>query len=671
MRLLNTASLQLKDFIGSNIPPYAILSHTWGDEEVLFDDIQKGTATSKRGYAKVKGCCQKAAEDDFGWAWIDTCCIDKSSSAELSEAINSMYEWYKSSTICYVYLQDVTTSLPNYLNNSSTKFDNIKRIRYESIKAMGHKTLRESEIRRLERDMAANSHTPFQSIFRPQDFSKSRWFTRGWTLQELIAPKVVEFYTAEWVEIGTKGSLPTQLSAITGIPARILCGGSPSTCSIAERMSWASKRQTSREEDLAYSLLGLFGVNMPLLYGEGRKSFFRLQEEIMKQEEDYSIFAWSLQYDCAQSLTGLLAFSPADFSKTVPSGLQLPTRSSTTDTIDSLFRVSDVDGTFDSLFRVPEYSNSQANFYRSGYRYQILYGKTYELLHSYIPHRHFSASGTTPSQDQIFTPTPREPPELTSRGLRVSLPLMKSKNPKMPSVAWIYCQIEGRLLCILLRQSNSSSQLLGRHSASWLISVDQSLLQEFVLTELYLHPSGTFGESMSNLDPTTYSLNPWGRIKVKLPDTTDNYMTRVVSAYPYQSWSLDEFFFRGEPPVIGVLLFECVHDQQPNRFVIVVGVYKGHPWCEILEDLDHEENTLEALFLQKSEVSDPEMLAGKSDRSAVSASPGLIFSAAMRKCPAMGEHIAAFALRVYACAAGQPDIWISLYMSERQSLAAN
>ncbi|OCK87344.1 HET-domain-containing protein, partial [Cenococcum geophilum 1.58] len=448
MRLLNTTSLELKDFIGSNIPPYVILSHTWSDEEVLFDDIQKGTAALKKGHAKLKGCCQKGAEDGFDWAWIDTCCIDKSSSAELSEAINSMYEWYKKSTICYAYLQDVST---NALSSSNPSFT------------------------------------------RPQDFSKSRWFTRGWTLQELVASKVVEFYTAEWVEIGTKRSLLTQLSAITGIPPHILRGGSPSTCNIAERMSWASKRQTSREEDLAYCLLGLFNVNMPMLYGEGKKAFYRLQEQIMNQEEDYSIFAWSLQYDCGPSLTGLLASSPVEFSKTAPSGLQLPTLQhllfpkapgEASDAFNNQLLAPHIWGHNpwgpDKLTQI-----NMRDFYATGSWYRVLHDKEYESLNTHIPHQHLSASGTTPSQDQA----PWKPPQLTSRGLRVSLPIRKPNDPTLPSVAWIYCKfgLEARLLCILLQHLSPSSQLLGRHSASWLISVDASIIKEFVLTELYLH----------------------------------------------------------------------------------------------------------------------------------------------------------------------------------------
>lgn len=109
MRLLSTFTLALSEFVGSQVPPYAILSHTWGDEEVLINDIHNGTARSKRGFKKLGGCCEKAVADGFRWVWIDTCCIDSSSSVEMSEAINSMHRWYKAAVVCYVYLEDVST----------------------------------------------------------------------------------------------------------------------------------------------------------------------------------------------------------------------------------------------------------------------------------------------------------------------------------------------------------------------------------------------------------------------------------------------------------------------------------------------------------------------------------------------------------------------------------
>ncbi|KAK0641895.1 heterokaryon incompatibility protein-domain-containing protein [Cercophora newfieldiana] len=249
MRLLNSESLEFEEFF-QNPPPYAILSHTWGAEELSHANMLNRNATiqARQGYAKIRGCCALARKDGYKYVWIDTICIDKTSSAELSEAINSMFNWYRDSSVCYVYLSDV--------NCTST----------------GHGWLRSSE--------------------DAESFKSSRWFSRGWTLQELIAPARIEFFSCNWVELGTKASLERQLEEATGIRLDVLRGASPSICSAAERMSWASNRHTTRIEDIAYSLLGIFSINMPLLYGEGKNAFFRLQLEILRQNEDYSLFAF-------------------------------------------------------------------------------------------------------------------------------------------------------------------------------------------------------------------------------------------------------------------------------------------------------------------------------------------------------------------------------------------
>ncbi|KAF7555265.1 hypothetical protein G7Z17_g2310 [Cylindrodendrum hubeiense] len=261
MRLLNSTSFELAEFTGDDIPTYAILSHTWESEEVTFRDVQRRHYQHLKGFSKLKGCCAQAAQDDLQWVWVDTCCIDRSSSAELSEAINSMYRWYATADVCYVYLCDVPPQ-----------------------------------------DPFLDKHT----------FQGARWFTRGWCLQELIAPREVEFYADNWTELGTKWSLWQAISDITSIPASVLLqekqlGDFP----IAQRMSWASKRNTTREEDMAYCLLGIFDIHMPLLYGEGRKAFLRLQEEIMRRGVDYSIFLWTSS--AFHETTGLLCDSPHYF----------------------------------------------------------------------------------------------------------------------------------------------------------------------------------------------------------------------------------------------------------------------------------------------------------------------------------------------------------------------
>jgi hypothetical protein len=221
------------DLHDHEIPRYAILSHTWGAEEVTFRDLMDGTGKGKSGYNKICFCGEQARRDGLQYFWVDTCCIDKSSSAELSEAIISMFRWYRDAAKCYVYLSDIDTF---------------------------------------------NQQLPWESAFR-----KSRWFTRGWTLQELIAPSSVEFFSRDQEKLGNKESLVRLIHEITGIPVRALRGSRMSDFSVAERLSWAEKRNTTREEDEAYSLLGLFNIQIPALYGEGRENAFkRLREEIDK-----------------------------------------------------------------------------------------------------------------------------------------------------------------------------------------------------------------------------------------------------------------------------------------------------------------------------------------------------------------------------------------------------
>ena len=265
MRLLQSSSLELKDFSANQIPPYAILSHTWGEDEVLYTDMQEGKADGKAGYEKIQQSCKRAAADGYEYLWVDTCCIDKRSSAELSEAINSMFNWYQRAGVCYAYLADVSSD------------DDCEGV--------------------------------------DSEFARSRWFKRGWTLQELIAPLNLVFMCRDWITIGRKSSLRNRLAEITGIDSYILGGQlSPDFASVAQRMSWASYRETTRKEDIAYCLMGLFGVSMPLLYGEEDKAFLRLQQEIIKNSDDHSLFAWVKSGTAADYKHGMLADSPASFA---------------------------------------------------------------------------------------------------------------------------------------------------------------------------------------------------------------------------------------------------------------------------------------------------------------------------------------------------------------------
>lgn len=246
---------------------YAILSHRWedDDEEVTFDEMKSGDyRKDKIGCFKLEKAREQARQDGYQYVWIDTCCIDKRSSAELQEAINSMYHWYGRAAVCYAYLNDVDSDVEN-------------------------------------------------------TFDESRWFTRGWTLQELLAPEFLQFLDKRWIHLGTKKEMSRRISIMTGIPDEVLQGSkSPHVCSVAQRMFWASKRETSRIEDIAYSLLGIFDVNLPLIYGERGKAFRRLQEEIIKSTADQSIFAWDgpkvQTEDDVVTMPGFLASSPRDFN---------------------------------------------------------------------------------------------------------------------------------------------------------------------------------------------------------------------------------------------------------------------------------------------------------------------------------------------------------------------
>ncbi|KAI6040139.1 hypothetical protein EDC04DRAFT_1549837 [Pisolithus marmoratus] len=261
----------LKEFDDANID-YAILSHRWGDE-VTYDEVIQLTRIENRdeirrrcGYLKIMKACQQAQDDNLNWLWVDTCCIDKRSSSELSEAINSMFRWYGNSKRCYAYLHDTSV--------------------FPTARDFGR--FRESN-------------------------GWPEWFSRGWTLQELIAPRVIQFFNEDWKPIGDKGSLASKLQEITRVPANVLKNGLPSNrSSVAQIISWAADRRTTRVEDRAYSLMGLLDVNMPMLYGEGKKAFQRLQLEVIRMSTDQSIFAWDPEGKTRQT-TNVLADDPGLF----------------------------------------------------------------------------------------------------------------------------------------------------------------------------------------------------------------------------------------------------------------------------------------------------------------------------------------------------------------------
>jgi hypothetical protein len=286
LKCSENGGFSLTNFPDDKVPKYATLSHTWGeaDSEVSFQDLEihrwQGIGSGKEGYKKIRFCSNQAKADKLEYFWVDTCCIDQSSSASLSESINAMYRWYRNAAVCYVYLVDVFDTPPD------------------------SDVISADEANLENHDQA--SHLITQLL-------KSRWFSRGWTLQELLAPSKVIFYTAEWTEIGTKEQLADVISAHTGIHLQVLRGDSPFNFSVAQRMSWAAGRETTRIEDRAYCLLGIFQVNMAMIYGEGERAFVRLQEEIMNSTDDMTIFAWSNHTAVSGAIRGLLAQSPDEF----------------------------------------------------------------------------------------------------------------------------------------------------------------------------------------------------------------------------------------------------------------------------------------------------------------------------------------------------------------------
>ncbi|RDX40462.1 HET-domain-containing protein [Lentinus brumalis] len=294
MWVLSTDHAELHFFASPEDIPneYAILSHTWNNKpedgplEQSFQEvrkIQKRCARNGRNprdfvSEKIRRCCELAEKHGYKWVWVDTCCIDKTSSAELSEAINSMFRYYALAAICYGYLQDVNTAF--------------------------------FSLEDLENDR--HSRNPYRQE-RYRSFGSSIWFQRGWTLQELIAPRFFIFLSSSWEIIGTKADFAELLEVHFLIPATVLRFQiSHTQFSIAQRMSWFQLRKTTRLEDEAYCLLGLFEIHLPPLYGEGRNAFRRLQEEIMKESADTTLFAWRWSFTDSPERC-LLAASPADF----------------------------------------------------------------------------------------------------------------------------------------------------------------------------------------------------------------------------------------------------------------------------------------------------------------------------------------------------------------------
>ncbi|KAI0767521.1 heterokaryon incompatibility protein-domain-containing protein [Fomes fomentarius] len=430
MRLLYTNTGHFHSPLNLAGLTYAILSHTWSslEGEQTCQDLLKIQQSKRyklsrmlhasrsvqnanvsilddpRVSEKIRETCRVALQDGYQLVWIDSCCIDKTSSAELSEAINSMYEWYRRADICYVYLADV--------------------------------------------DDVVSTGTSSQ-------FRTSRWHRRGWTLQELIAPRHLVFLSSHWRPLGTKHSLARTLEGVTGISHSVLNHERQlESIPIAERMSWASTRQTSREEDEAYSLLGIFGVHMPTIYGEGRHAFIRLQEEILKMHPDQSLFAWGPLWHASAARSSWANESSSSFSAEYLSEYQ---------------QLNDLCGLL---------GGSPRCFGASTYTARIL---------SPISDDSFSSrlGITTSSLQSDVTPT--------SRGIRMRLPLIPMsaiRSPFSASNRWgsrfindylavLQCEDErGNLLALPLIRAQPTSKtsiefIVGtsRHVVSWLFRV--------------------------------------------------------------------------------------------------------------------------------------------------------------------------------------------------------
>ncbi|KAI0143660.1 hypothetical protein GGR57DRAFT_483674 [Xylariaceae sp. FL1272] len=292
MRLLNTTTFQVENS-GPRPDASAILSHRWLGDEIKLQEIHQYENELRSGRRplsspqvdKIRGACQIARSKGFKSLWMDTCCIDKTDAREYAEAINSMFAWYRESKLCITYLSDVRKPESGFTNGPDA----------------------------------------FKSVTRK---GPSLWFSRGWTLQELLAPRELEFYDMDWNYIGNKRQLAGAIAEITGIDARFLTGERHiAEACIAVKMSWMARRQTTFPEDMAYSMIGIFNINMPFVYGEtGPRAFRRLQETLLASPfMDESLFAWKmpdlnagrrcgvLMADWEPGQWGLLAGSPEWF----------------------------------------------------------------------------------------------------------------------------------------------------------------------------------------------------------------------------------------------------------------------------------------------------------------------------------------------------------------------
>ncbi len=412
--------------------------------------------------------------------------IDKTSSAELSEAINSMYKWYEQADICYVYLSDIATAE------------------------------RTSRVKIME-------------------FRNSKWFTRGWTLQELIAPRSVEFYARDWTDLGTKSSRQDEISIITGIDVRILDGEDPAICNVAERLSWAATRTTTRIEDAAYCLLGLFQVHMPLLYGEGERALIRLQEEILKTTEDYTLLARGA------------------------------------DNINHGVKNKNALASTLSEFNMPS---------ARGLRYSDLVLDKHTWTDASLRQSSSSLPGNQLKVAADVTPT------VTAKGLHICLPLLEDSNDDYH--AYLYCSLNvtGELLCIPLRRDPSEPREANRFERICSGTRDfrthyflpATKLESFTVTRMFIHQKREDIPSLLSSPPTRVVLEASATMGF-VHSQSCNISTSWGSSTLSLPWKTEAARMHS---LHARVLFHFADLDSGGDFMVAFGRKAGKFWCGIL-----------------------------------------------------------------------------------------
>ncbi|CAI6338731.1 unnamed protein product [Periconia digitata] len=313
MRLINCHTFQIEEFPEHKKPRYAILSHTSKVPSIITkpaSDVKEEVKVPESQI--ITKACDIALGHGCDYCWVDTVCVNRSDSGDWSEAVNSMFKWYQDATFCIAYLND---------------FEGIGL----SGESVGNANASFESKAGLDKEAEPPAYSEVDQTYSLANLGRCDWFSSGWTLTHLIAPRHVQFYDSQWRFYKEKREFATEISRITRIPVQVLKSANYNChrYSVAEIMSWASRRRTDRIEDLSYCLFGLFDVNLPLIYGEGHKAFRRLQEEIIRTRADLSVFAWQSKIADKdlpphERIRGILARSPSEFSQAsgIPASIQ-------------------------------------------------------------------------------------------------------------------------------------------------------------------------------------------------------------------------------------------------------------------------------------------------------------------------------------------------------------